>query len=77
MNELKKLNDITLRQYCILIGFGLIFTGILLFAYSTVLNIALYRLAVFSNPLFYLPMGLIMLFVSVFLYFVDEEDTIL
>jgi len=77
MKEQKKLNDFTLRQYCVFVGFCMIFTGVLLFAYVTVSNIAIYRLAVFSNPLFYLPMGLIMLMVSVFLYFVDEEEPIL
>ena len=77
MKEQKKLNEFTLRHYCVFVGFCLIFTGVLLFTYVTVSNIALHRLAVFSNPLFYLPMGLIMLLISVFLYFVDEEESLL
>jgi len=76
MKEINVLKNMSIRTYCLFVGFALLFTGLLLFMYALVFNIPFVKLFIFGNPLFYLPMGLIMILVNVFLYFVDKEETI-
>ena len=70
----KKRSDINLIDYCYFTGFIFIVMGLFLFLYCIVLNISLTRVMFMGNPLFYLPLGILMMLMGLFIKITDKEE---